>query len=85
MTREDWNDIFENCMSICLHFSGLVISWLLFTWSTLLFLVVYVNNYKDLGIALGVGLVIAPVVCWVVAITVTVTIEVYDIIIKKGN
>lgn len=36
MTREDWNDIFENCMSICLHFSGLVISWLLFTWSTLL-------------------------------------------------
>ena len=50
---------------------------------TLLFLVVYVNNYKDLGIALGVGLVIAPVVCWVVAIT--VTIEVYDIIIKKGN
>lgn len=83
MTREDWNDIFENCMSICLHFSGLMISWLLFTWSTLLFLVVYINNYKDLGIALGVGLVIAPVVCWVVAIT--VTIKVYDIIIKKGN
>lgn len=83
MTREDGNDIFENCMSMCLHFSVLVISWLLFTWATLLFLVVYVNNYKDLGITLGVGLVIAPVVCWVVAIT--ITIKVYDIIIKKGN
>ena len=83
MTREDWNDIFENCMSMCLHFSGLVISWLLFTWSTLLFLLGYVNNFKDVGIALGVGLVIAPVVCRVVAIT--VTIKVYDIIIKKGN
>lgn len=83
MTRKDWNDIFENCMSIFLHFGGLVISWLLFTWSTLLFLVVYVNNYKDLGIALGVGLVIAPVVCWVVAVT--VTIKVYDIIIRRGK
>lgn len=83
MTREDWKDIFKSWITIFLHFGGLVISWLLFTWSTLLFLVVYVNNYKDLGIALGVGLVIAPVVCWVVVVT--ITIKVYDIIIKKGN
>lgn len=83
MTKEDWKDIFKSWITIFLHFGVLVISWLLFTWSTLLFLVVYVNNYKDLGIALGVGLVIAPVVCWMVAVT--VTIKVYDIIIKKGN
>lgn len=83
MTREDWNDIFENCMSICLHFSGLVISWLLFTWATFLFLLGYVNNFKDVGIALGVGLFVAVITCWVVAST--ITIKVYDIIIRRGK
>ena len=83
MTREDWNDIFENYMSICLYFSGLVISWLLFAWTMFLFLLSYVNDFQDVGIALGVGLFVAVITCWVVAST--TTIKVYDIIIRRGK
>lgn len=83
MTREDWKDIFKSWMTMTLYCVGVVISWLLFTWTSLLFLLNCINDVQDVGIALGLGLFVVAITCWVVAIT--VTIKVYDIIIKKGN
>lgn len=83
MNKIDWKDIFKSWMTVALHYIEVVIFWFLFAWTTFLFLLIYANDFQDVGIALGVGLFVAAITCWVVAST--ITIKVYDIIIRRGE
>lgn len=83
MNKIDWKDIFKSWMTMTSYFISVVIFWLLFVWTTFLFLLSYVNDFQDVGIALVVGLFVVAITCWVVAST--ITIKVYDIIIRRVN
>lgn len=83
MNKIDWKYIFKSWMTMTLYCIGMVISWLLFTWTSLLFLLSYVNNYQDMGLIFKLGLLIVAILSWVVAAT--LTIKTYNIVIRRGT
>lgn len=83
MNKIDWKDIFKSWMTMTLYCVGMVISWLLFTWTSLLFLLNCINDVQDVGIPLGLGLFVTAITCWLAAVT--ITIEVYNITTERGN
>ena len=83
MNKIDWKDIFKSWMTMTSYFIVVVSSWLLFTWTSLLFLLSCINDVQDIGIALGLGLFVAAIACWLAAVI--LTIKVYNIIIRRVN
>ena len=83
MTREDWKDIFKSWMTMALYYIEVVIFWLLFTWTSLLFLLTYVNNFQDVGLMIGLGLLAVAILFWVSAVSITV--KMYNIVTKIGK
>lgn len=79
--KMDWKDIFKSWMTVALHYIEVVIFWLLFAWTTFLFLLSYVNNFQDVGLMIGLGLLAVAILFWVSAVSVTV--KMYNIVTKR--
>lgn len=83
MNKINWRDVTKSFTIVTLCYIGMILSWLLFAVTTLLFLVSYVNDFQDLGLVVGLGLFVIAITSWVVAVT--ITIEVYNITTERGN
>ena len=83
MDKIDWKDITKSFVTVTLCYVGMILSWLLFALTTLLFLVSYVNDFQDLGLVVWTRLFIGAIILWVVAVT--ITIEVYDVTTERRN
>lgn len=83
MIKIDWKDIFKSWITMTLSYIGMVISWLLFTWTSLLCLLSYMNNSQDMGLIFKLGLLIVAILFWVVAVT--LTIKTYNIVTRRGT
>ena len=79
----DWKDIIKSFVTVTLCYIGMILLWLLFALTTLIFLVSYVNDFQELGLVVGLGLFVISIASWVVAVT--ITIEVYNITTERRN
>ena len=83
MNKIDWKDVTKSFAIVTSYYIGMILSWLLFALTTLIFLVSYVNDFQDLGLVVGLGLFVIAISSWIVAVTITV--EVYNITTERGN
>lgn len=83
MNKINWKDIAKSFTTVTLCYIGMILSWLLFAVTTLTFLVSYANDFRDLGLVVGLGLFVIAIASWVVAVT--ITIEVYNMITERGS
>lgn len=83
MNKINWKDVTKSFVTVTLCYIGMILSWLIFTLTTLTFLVSYVNDFQDLGLVVGLGLFVILISSWIVAVT--ITIEVYNMTTERGN
>ena len=76
----DWKDVIISYLQVMRYSIGVMILWLLFTWTSLLFLLTYVNNFQDVGLMIGLGLLAVAILFWVGSVLITV--KMYNIIVK---
>ena len=71
----DWKDIIKSWLKVTSYAIGMVISWLLFTLTTILIVIEYVNDFQYLGFGIFVALLVEAVAAWIVAVVLTIKLD----------
>lgn len=71
----DWKDIIKSWLKVTSYAIGMVISWLLFTLTTILIVIEYVNDFQYLGFGIFVALLVEAIATWIVAVVLTIKLD----------